>query len=182
MEWKIDKMLRLIHNKKHMRRKWLCMIWLGYIAWLAIAMKFSKKNATDTKKQVEKTWSFFGVFLENFVSIHKDIFKHFEQKIVTDENKQLVEEYKKKALDEVEKFKSEANRKIEELKDKWVKKKTEIEKEIIGIYEKRQQYFDKAKELWEEYADEALELWKEYLNEWRKRLDKAFEDIKKKLK
>ena len=41
---------------------------------------------------------------------------------------------------------------------------------------------EKAKEMGEEYADDAMDKWKQYLNEGRSRLDRAFEEIKKKIK
>lgn len=165
-----------------MKKKNIFLLALGYLGGIAIAMKYSKKNATETKKALEKSDSFLDVFIENVVSIHKDVFKFFEQKIITDENWKTLDEYKQKAFNEVETFKKEANKRMEELKDKWISKKEEIEKEIKDIYEKRQEYFDKAKELWEDYADEAVAKWKDYLNEGRKRLDIAFEEMKKKIK
>ncbi|MDD2566053.1 MAG: hypothetical protein PHZ26_05245 [Candidatus Gracilibacteria bacterium] len=165
-----------------MKKKNIFLLTLGYLGGIAVAMKYSKKNATETKKALEKSDSFLDVFIDNVVSIHKDVLKFFEQKIVTDDNKKLLEDYKQKALDEVEKFKVEANKKVEELKEKGVSKKDELEKEIKDIYDKRQEYFDKAKELGEEYADEAVAKGKEYLNEGRKRLDIAFEEMKKKIK
>lgn len=165
-----------------MSKKPLCLLALWYISWIAIAMKFSKKNAQETKKAVEKNWSFFDAFVDNFIGIHKDIFKFFEQKIATEENIKLFEEYKKKALDEVDNFKKEATLKIEELKEKWVTAWQEIEKELKKIYNERQKYIDKAKELWEEYKDEATQKWKEYLAMWQEKLEETWEEIKKKLK
>lgn len=165
-----------------MKKKNLCLLVLGYLGGIAIAMKYSKKNATETKKAIEKSGNFWDVFVENIVSIHKEIYTYFEQKISSEENRKLLEDYKNKAIEEVEKFKKEAQNKLEELKEKWISKKTEVEKELKKIYDNRQKYLDKAMELGEEYADEALEKTKEYLAEWRKRLDSAFDEMKKKVK
>lgn len=165
-----------------MKKKNLCLLALGYLGGIAVAMKYSKKNATETKKAIEKSGNFWDVFVDNVVSIHKEIYSYFEQKISSEENKKLIEEYKNKAIEEVEKFKKEATSKLEELKKAWISKKWELEKELKKIYDDRQKYLDKALELWEEYADEAVIIGKKYLDEWKKKLDKAFEDIKKKVK
>jgi len=86
-------------------------------------MKYSKKNATDIQKSVEKSWSFFDVFVKNVTAIHKDIFCYFEQRVLSEENKKLVEEYKTKAIKEVEEFRKDALKKIEELKKEGIIKK-----------------------------------------------------------
>jgi predicted outer membrane protein len=80
-------------------------------------MKYSKKNAAETKKEIDKSGSFVDTFIDNVISIHKEMLSFFEQKIVTEDNKKMVEDYKKKALNEVEAFKKEANKKLEELKE-----------------------------------------------------------------
>lgn len=175
-------MIELFPNKIFMKKKNIILIALGYVGWLAIAMKYNKKNSQEIKKSIEKTWSFVDVFIENFISIHKELFHYFEQKIVTEDNIKILEEYKQKAISEVESFKNEAMNKLEDLKEKWIQKKADIEKEIKVIYEKRQEYFDKAKVVWEDYTSDVVSKWKEYLNEWRVRLDKAFEEIKNKIK
>lgn len=152
----------------------------GYLWGIALSMKYSKKSQQETKKALEKNWNFLEVFVDNVIDMHKDIYKYFEQKFTSKESKELIEEYKKKALDEVNAFKKEAVEKLEELRWKWVVKKTEIEKELKAIYEKRQEYFNIAKDAWEECMEEWIEMAKKYLQDWRKRLDKAFEDMKKK--
>ncbi len=164
-----------------MRKKNLILLALGYLWGIAVAMKFSQKNAAETKKSLEKNPQFFDVFLENVINMHKDIYKYFEGRALSDENLKTLEEYKARARKEVENFKKDAEKKVEELKEKWIKKKEDIEKELRIIYDKRQEYFDEAKDSAEDYMEEGIEMAKEYLQDWRKRLDKAFEDMKKKI-
>lgn len=165
-----------------MRKKGLLMLALWYLWWIAIAMKYSKKNASETKKSVEKTWSFFDVFVENVAAIHKDIFCYLEQKIGTEENKKLIKEYKEKTLAEIEKFKKEATVKIEELKKEWIIKKAEIEKELKKIYNEREEYLDKALDIGKEYSDDLFIIAKKYLDDWKAKLDKEYKKIKAKIK
>ncbi|EKE27866.1 MAG: hypothetical protein ACD_3C00142G0022 [uncultured bacterium (gcode 4)] len=164
-----------------MRKKNIILLALGYLWGIAVAMKFSQKNATETKKSLENNPNFFDVFVENVVSMHKDIYKYFEQRALSDENMKRLDEYKARAKKEVDSFKKEAEKKMEELKKQWIKKKDEVEKELRKIYDRRQEYFDETKDTAEEYMEEGVELAKEYLQDWRKKLEKAFEDIKKKI-
>jgi predicted outer membrane protein len=101
-----------------MKKKNIILLTLGYLGGIAIAMKFSKKNAVETKKSLEKNPNFWDHFVENVVSIHKEVFRFFEEKAMSDDNMKLLEEYKGKAKSEVEKFKKEAESRIEELKEK----------------------------------------------------------------
>lgn len=154
-----------------MKKKNIILLALGYLGGLAIATKYSKKNAEQTNKELNENKKFFDIFVDNVVDIHKQILSFIEVSVKTEENIKRVDDIKIKIKDEVELFKKEALEKIEELKEKWIQKKEEIEKELIQIYEKRQEYINKARETSVSYIED-----------WRQKLEKVFDEIKEKIK
>lgn len=165
--------LLLFDKNRIMKKKNIILLALGYLGGLAIATKYSKKNSIEVNKELSenKDKKFFDVFIENVIDIHKQFVNYIEVSIKTEENMKKIEDLKSKVIDEVEQFKKEAIEKTEELKQKWIQKKEEIEKEIATIYEKRQEYLNKAK-------DNSLT----YIEDWKKKLEKVFDEIKEKIK
>lgn len=164
-----------------MKNRKMCILALWYVAGIAIAMRFWKKDAMKAEKW-SKWNGFFDLLVDNIIHIHKNLYNYFEQKVATDENKATLLEYKEKITSEIESFKTDALAKVEEMKAMWITKKWEIEKELVEIYKKRQEYLDSAKIKWEQLLDEAVAKSREYADEWKKLLENTFEEIKKKVK
>lgn len=165
----------------------------GYLAGLAVAMKFNPKTAKDLEGELATSSDKYKTFGQNIVDIHKHLFDAVETSVFSEENKKRVEEYKQKFLVELEGFQQDAEVKMQEWKDKGMDKKDEMEKELKSLYARRVELMDQAKEKGVGLLDDAkdgsekmLEDGKKVANrvfeEAKKRLDSMYADIKKKLK
>ncbi|MBP8016672.1 hypothetical protein KAZ01_01570 [Candidatus Gracilibacteria bacterium] len=154
-----------------MKNKNLFLLGIGYLAGMTIFMKFNKKTHEEIEKEIKKAENPFNIFVENFIQIHKDFFDFLKNQLASKENIKLFNKYKTNLIKEVDKFKKDAEKKIEELKKMGINKKDELEKELEKIYEKRVEYFD-----------EFMGWGEDQIIEGKKLLQKAFQDLKKKVK
>jgi len=159
-----------------MKNRNLFTLWLWYIAWIAIASRFFKK---DKSKKYSSKVEEFG---DNFVQIHKDFFSFINESAMTEENKKLLNEYKDKVLAQIELFKKEAKDVAADLKAKWITKKDEIEKELKVIYNKRAEYIDEIKVQWEDLYEEVKEAVLEFVKDSKEKLKETYKETKAKLK
>lgn len=159
-----------------MKNKNLFTLWLWYLAWIAVASKFFKKNKT---KKYDSKLEEFG---DNLVQIHKDFFSFINESTLTDENKKLLNEYKDKVLAQIELFKKEAKDMAIDLKAKWITKKDEIEKELKEIYKKRSEYIDEIKVQWEDLYEEVKDAVLEFVKDSKDKLKETYKEAKAKLK
>lgn len=159
-----------------MKNKNLITLWLWYLAGIAIASKFFKK---DKSKKYNSSVEEFG---DNFVQIHKNFFSFINDSAMTDENKKILNEYKDKVLAQIELFKKEAKDVAMDLKKKWIVKKDEIEAELHKIYEKRADYIDEIKVQWEDLYEEVKEAVLEFVKGSKAKLKETYKETKAKLK
>ncbi|MDD2745261.1 MAG: hypothetical protein PHU93_01870 [Candidatus Gracilibacteria bacterium] len=175
-----------------MKKGNIALVAAGYLAGLAVALKFNKKPPTIIKDEMNSDDAYMNMG-KNIVDIHKNIFESAEASIFSDANKKRVAEYEKNLMNEVHAFQKDMEVLLLKLEEKGVEKYEEIEAEIHDLYDQRVTFMkriqEKGIEFVEDVESDGTNLIKEGMNmanqlfeNVKNNLDTVYSDAKKRLK
>lgn len=164
----------------------------GYLAGLAVALRFNKKSPTALQEEMDASSEKCKTFAHNVVDIHKNLFETVETTLFSEENKKRLEAYKQKFLTELDGFEKEAMTHVEEWKKNGMEKRDEAEATLRDLYTRRVEIMEQARhkgvELLEDaktegnvLIEEGQKIANKVFDEARKSLDKAYADIRSKI-
>lgn len=119
----------------------------GYVAGIAVALKYAKKTPAQIEADVKKGKDKLTILWENLVSIHKSALADVKEAAWNPETQAYVEKMKVKLETLVDDFRKEAVAKLEELKLQGKDWAGAAQEEIQRIYDHRMTYLKHAKEL-----------------------------------
>lgn len=175
-----------------MKKGNMILLGAGYLAGLLVALKFNKKSPEDLEKDFAPSEDRYNTLGKNLLEIHKNLFETAQDALFSPENKQRIEEYKERFLVELDMFRKESEIKLEEWKKKGFEKKDEVEAELKGLYDRRVELLEEAKQkglkLLEETREDGMDMIEEgkkvanrVFDQAKKQLDAMYADAKKKL-
>lgn len=154
-----------------MKSKNIFLVGLGYLAGLAVALKFSK----DGKKKDLNTLT------KEAKTIHKNLWNEAEKSFFSEEVQEKLTNLKVQALLEIKKFQKEAQPILLKLKKKGEWKIEEIEKALEKLYEERREILEMLFQEGKEHLSEAMEEWSDTAKKLEKKIQTVGKEVKKDL-
>lgn len=152
----------------------------GYVAGLAVAMKY-RKDAGTSKLPSDVKKSTLDNFLEEVVDIHKDVFVDAKKLFETHfGDVKDFEGLKTKIESLIATFSTEVEERIQSLKSEWEAKKTEVESIVEWAYQEKIALLEEAKSRALSFAGSALDTVEPWIAEARKTLDATYKKTKTK--
>lgn len=158
-----------------MSKKNIFLLAAWYIAWGVISSLYSKKKSEDLKKELDKSDTKegdFKVMFDNFIDTHQNLLEDLKSNVMTEKNKELLNEKKEELLEVIDLYKVKWEELIDELKFKWKDFIVEASDTLEKVYNEKKEEINQLKEVAPAKA-------KKIANDIRDAIDEAKQNSKK---
>lgn len=160
--------------------KGLFTVALGYVAGLAVAMKYRKESGQS--KLDQENGSRLDAFLDEVVDIHRSAFRDVSTRVDTFlDGVENLDDLRAKIQPMIEKLPEELEAKFGSIARISQEKRDEAKAYLDEIYARKQEHLETAKEKASHFADIAHDQATTLLADSKKKLDTSYRSLKKKL-